>query len=48
MSRIMRNDKHFEMILRMCIGNGDSITKSSEVNEEKEEKREPVKESRNK
>lgn len=33
MSKIMNNQSHFSLILRMCIGNGDSILKSSEVSE---------------
>ena len=37
MSKIVSNDKHFNLILKMCIGQGDSITKSSEVNEEVKE-----------
>ena len=44
MARIMRNDKHFNLILKMCIGNGDSITKSAEVHEEPKEER--IKESK--
>lgn len=43
MANIMTNSAHFSLILKMSIGNGDSITKSIEVSEEpkeKEEKRE--------
>jgi hypothetical protein len=28
MSNILSNDKHYTMIMRMCIAQGDSITKS--------------------
>ena len=39
MAKILTNKRHYELVLKMCIGNGDSITKSNEVNEEpKEEK----------
>ena len=31
MANIMTNQSHFSLILKMCIGNGDSITKSTEV-----------------
>lgn len=33
MANILNNNSHFNLIMRMCIGNGDSITKSSEVSE---------------
>ncbi|MFM7856384.1 MAG: hypothetical protein ACKO96_31810, partial [Flammeovirgaceae bacterium] len=29
MAGIMNNSAHFSLILKMCIGNGDSITKST-------------------
>ena len=34
MSQLLANKKHYELVLKMCIGNGDSIMKSSEVHEE--------------
>ena len=41
MGKILTNDKHYSLILKMCIGQGDSITKNSEVNEDvKDEKKE--------
>lgn len=33
MANIMTNSSHFSLILKMSIGNGDSITKSTEVSE---------------
>jgi hypothetical protein len=33
MSKIVNNPAHYNLILRMCLGGGDSITKSSEVND---------------
>lgn len=38
MARLLSNDSHFNLILKMVIGNGDSITKSTEVAEEPKEK----------
>lgn len=38
LARLLSNDNHFNLILKMSIGNGDSITKSSEVNEEPKQK----------
>ena len=40
MSKIVGNERHFNLILKMCIGQGDSITKSSEVNEDVKEGKE--------
>ena len=31
MAKILSNDSHFSIILKMVVGNGDSITKSSDV-----------------
>jgi hypothetical protein len=33
MARLLSNDSHFNLILKVAIGNGDSITKSTEVAE---------------
>ena len=33
MAKIMSNSQHFNLILKMCVGTGDSITKSSEVSD---------------
>jgi hypothetical protein len=38
MAKILGNEAYFQSILKVCIGNGDSITKSAEVNEEPREK----------
>jgi hypothetical protein len=47
MAKIVSNPQHFNLMLRMCIGNGDSITKSAEVSEEPKEKEDrPLKEGR--
>jgi hypothetical protein len=40
LARILSNDSHFNLILKMTVGNGDSITKSAEVSEEPKEKEE--------
>jgi len=48
MAKILSNQDYFNLILRMSVGNGDSITKSTEVSEEpreKEEKSKDLKES---
>lgn len=47
MAKIVSNPAHYALMLRMCLGGGDSITKSSEVSDEPKEKDEkPGKESR--
>lgn len=33
MAKLLSNDSHFSIILKMAVGNGDSITKSSDVSE---------------
>lgn len=46
MAEILSNPSYFNLILKMSIGNGDSITKSTEVNEEPREKEEKAKETK--
>jgi hypothetical protein len=38
MKKIMNNESHFSLILKLCIAGGDSILKRSEVSEEPKEK----------
>jgi hypothetical protein len=48
MGRLLANDSHFNLILKMSIGNGDSITKSSEVAEEPKDRDEKMKDAKEK
>ena len=44
MHKILSNNSHFSLILKMCIGNGESILKSAEVIEEPRDREESRKE----
>ena len=46
MAKILANDSNFNLILKIMIGNGDSITKSTEVSEEPKEKEEKSKDTK--
>lgn len=47
MAKILNNKDHYNLLLKVCLAGGDSITKSSEVNDEPKEKEDkPVKQSK--